>query len=645
MRNHHRKQFNIFPVIAIVLAAVLLLGACLQIFGTGKIKPSEWFKKDEEQTDPLPDPDVDPKDCTHAYAEGSHVCVLCGYVSVHVYDEGDHACKICGKLSPHEYNAGSHVCLICGEISPHDYAAGSHVCTVCGETSPHEYVEGSHECTVCGETSPHEFNERGYCTTCGAECEHVFENEVCTICGVSSIIYTVTLNVNSEEAAFEDGETTKTIQIRKGITLPDLPSPVRHGYTFKNAWFTNKLASERYTFDLETPITKNMTLYAGWSVNYYTVTFADNGADTPVRANSIRYGNTVSRPIPTKEGYVFGGWFTRRAVAEGTTTENYAEEYVGTSEGATFLYSLYDFTTPVVADITLYARWVDPETCDHHFTDGTCVICGTECVHSYEDTNDGMNHVCTVCGKVSAHTYADGSCSVCGACETHAFDTQTGVCSVCGKREITYTLNSFPATVYDKVVKQNSSPLPVCMGIGETVNLHFDESITATLDDGVQYVLSITSIYVELYFEYGYGYSTPVEFTQSGNTYSFAVPAEDGSLRVEIQGTYETVLPDGYHYISNEVREENSTGTTDGAWILSCVSYAKEGEVVSAELFWTSWGEGGSTGMYSELSSISMEESTGVTNCEYVISEDKQSAVIYFTMTDADANLIITVSY
>ncbi len=41
-------------VVAFVFVAIILAGVCLQAFGKGKVKPSEWFKKDEqsEQTTP-----------------------------------------------------------------------------------------------------------------------------------------------------------------------------------------------------------------------------------------------------------------------------------------------------------------------------------------------------------------------------------------------------------------------------------------------------------------------------------------------------------------------------------------------------------------------------------------------------------------
>lgn len=43
--------------IALLLISLIITGVCLQVFGKGRVKPSEWFKKDDEQTDIAPDPE------------------------------------------------------------------------------------------------------------------------------------------------------------------------------------------------------------------------------------------------------------------------------------------------------------------------------------------------------------------------------------------------------------------------------------------------------------------------------------------------------------------------------------------------------------------------------------------------------------
>lgn len=48
--QRHKKSDSVkwaLTAIAFILVAVLLVGLCLQVFGNGKLKPSEWFKKSE----------------------------------------------------------------------------------------------------------------------------------------------------------------------------------------------------------------------------------------------------------------------------------------------------------------------------------------------------------------------------------------------------------------------------------------------------------------------------------------------------------------------------------------------------------------------------------------------------------------------
>lgn len=54
LRAHKRADALkwILTAIAFLLVAVTLIGLCLQVFGKGKQKPSEWFKKEEEQVQP-----------------------------------------------------------------------------------------------------------------------------------------------------------------------------------------------------------------------------------------------------------------------------------------------------------------------------------------------------------------------------------------------------------------------------------------------------------------------------------------------------------------------------------------------------------------------------------------------------------------
>ena len=82
----------------------------------------------------------------------------------------------------------------------------------------------------------------------------------------------------------------------------------------------------------------------------YTVTFNANGG-SEVAPQVVESGNAATKPTdPTKDGWVFAGWYTS---ADG---------------GKTLTDTAYDFDTPVAGDITLYAAWNGRDS------DGTIVL-------------------------------------------------------------------------------------------------------------------------------------------------------------------------------------------------------------------------------------------------------------------------------
>ncbi len=112
-----------------------------------------------------------------------------------------------------------------------------------------------------------------------------------------------------------------------------LPVPTRTGHTF-TGWNTAPNGSGgTYTASTIYLDVTDITLYAQWSVNIYTVTFNANGGhiNENDRVSQVFYGNTITAPNVSRTGYTFDGWY----------------------HGVT----LWDFNTPVTADITLTAKW------------------------------------------------------------------------------------------------------------------------------------------------------------------------------------------------------------------------------------------------------------------------------------------------
>lgn len=80
------------------------------------------------------------------------------------------------------------------------------------------------------------------------------------------------------------------------------------GYRF-DGWYTAPNGGNKYDFN--TPFTGNVTVYAHWVGNGYTVRFAGNGATgggTPDQAFQYNIGQNLHRNGFTRDGYTFTGW-------------------------------------------------------------------------------------------------------------------------------------------------------------------------------------------------------------------------------------------------------------------------------------------------------------------------------------------------
>lgn len=80
------------------------------------------------------------------------------------------------------------------------------------------------------------------------------------------------------------------------------------GYRF-DGWYTAPNGGNKYDFN--TPLTGNVTVYAHWVGNGYTVRFTGNGAtggNTPDQAFQYNIGQNLRRNGFTRDGYTFTGW-------------------------------------------------------------------------------------------------------------------------------------------------------------------------------------------------------------------------------------------------------------------------------------------------------------------------------------------------
>ena len=124
----------------------------------------------------------------------------------------------------------------------------------------------------------------------------------------------------------------------------ELPIPTRTGYTF-NGWYTSASVGIKITnIGSTTKPTANVTYYAQWTVNTYTITYKDKGGSTFSGTHASgyptthTYGTATALKTASKTGYTFGGWFTS-SNCSGTALTSLA-------------------ATGYTSNITLYAKWI-----------------------------------------------------------------------------------------------------------------------------------------------------------------------------------------------------------------------------------------------------------------------------------------------
>lgn len=145
--------------------------------------------------------------------------------------------------------------------------------------------------------------------------------------------YTATFNGNG-------GSTPSPSSITKeyNTALGTLPTCTRTGYTFLG-WYTASSGGTKIS--TTTVVTKDITYYAQWSINSYTLTFNPNGGTVTPTSKDLEYNSAYGTlPTPTRVSdaqytYTFAGWYT---AATG-----------GTQVTAT--------TKMAAKDTTVYAHW------------------------------------------------------------------------------------------------------------------------------------------------------------------------------------------------------------------------------------------------------------------------------------------------
>ena len=143
------------------------------------------------------------------------------------------------------------------------------------------------------------------------------------------------------------GQCTVKFVTNSGAPIPDLSVPAggkvtaqtttREGYTFAG-WYLDSDCTDSYNMD--SAVTKDFTLYAKWTINKYTITFNINGGTGSVSPDTQDYNTDITLPVGSglsRTGYTFLCWNTS---SEGTGDDKNA--------GASYT---------IIGSETLFAKW------------------------------------------------------------------------------------------------------------------------------------------------------------------------------------------------------------------------------------------------------------------------------------------------
>ncbi|MCL2844319.1 MAG: InlB B-repeat-containing protein [Chitinivibrionia bacterium] len=137
--------------------------------------------------------------------------------------------------------------------------------------------------------------------------------------------YNIIWNINGGSPS----PTQTTIQHGGNISAP--VAMTRNGFAF-GGWYRDSDFNTAAEFPIEN-ITSDARFYARW-IEIFTVNFNANGGIVNLLSQPVNSGTSITLPIPTRDGFVFNGWFT--AMTGGTEVNS-------------------PFT--VNANTTLFARW------------------------------------------------------------------------------------------------------------------------------------------------------------------------------------------------------------------------------------------------------------------------------------------------
>ena len=172
-----------------------------------------------------------------------------------------------------------------------------------------------------------------------------------TIAGDDSLVVRLYYTRDTHDVTFDvqgHGVTpTGYMAVRYGATIAKPADPSQVGYTF-GGWYKDSECIKAWDFSTDTMPDENLTLYAKWTINAYTVKFATEVGGTlggTITDQTVDYGAKASdecTQTPISTDYEFLGWSYNYTGADGQAHAGVVEDYS---------------TVPVYGDVTFTATY------------------------------------------------------------------------------------------------------------------------------------------------------------------------------------------------------------------------------------------------------------------------------------------------
>ena len=352
-----KQQISILSVLMVIVLVALTLGG-LQLFGKGNVKPSEWFKSSDTQTEQSKDKnedstkdedkeedsskneDKDSSEDTNEDVNGSE-------------DEGKTAetPEVSGELGVEDavsVSSYSVMPLAAPSNATSDFSFNEKVgVQIDGEQ--YQYNQHSYDLYIVGKVSyigvsgmtrtyyvdftvdissiKDLFENFGIVQTISASSGVRLMSESCILEG-NSLVVEFSFSCDSKSYLDKIG-VVRFIYVSFDTITFELPeAPEKEGYHFVG-WYYDAEFQRPYD---GAPIYADTTLYPKYEINTYTVTFSV-GYGKAVEPITVEWNSTIETlPTTTRVGYDFVEWMT--------------------VDGKTF-----DKNTPIKSDLTLYAKF------------------------------------------------------------------------------------------------------------------------------------------------------------------------------------------------------------------------------------------------------------------------------------------------